>query len=128
MTRERLHGAAAAADEAIREGAEIIVGPLTSGSTSAIAPVARKANVPVLTFSNDRRIAGNGVYLMSFLPEQEIDRIVAFAASKGKRASPRSYRTTLMASSWIRHFAKPWSAAGAAWSPSANILPTPTPC
>jgi branched-chain amino acid transport system substrate-binding protein len=79
-------GAAAAADEAIREGAEIIVGPLTSGSTSAIAPVARKANVPILTFSNDRRVAGDGVYLMSFLPEQEIDRIVAFAASKGKRS------------------------------------------
>jgi branched-chain amino acid transport system substrate-binding protein len=79
-------GAAAAADEAIREGAEIIVGPLTSGSTSAIAPVARKANVPVLTFSNDRRVAGDGVYLMSFLPEQEIDRIVTFAASKGKKS------------------------------------------
>jgi ABC-type branched-subunit amino acid transport system substrate-binding protein len=78
-------GAAAAADEAIREGAEIIVGPLTAGATTAIAPVARKANVPVLTFSNDRRVAGNGVYLMSFLPEQEIDRIVTFAASKGKR-------------------------------------------
>ena len=79
-------GAAAAADEAIREGAEIIVGPLTSGSTSAIAPVARKSNVPVLTFSNDRRVAGDGVYLMSFLPEQEIDRIVAFAATKGKKS------------------------------------------
>lgn len=78
-------GAATAADEAIREGAEIIVGPLTAGSTSAVAPVARRANVPVLTFSNDRRIAGNGVYLLSFLPEQEVDRIVAFAASKGKR-------------------------------------------
>lgn len=78
-------GAAAAADEAIREGAEIIIGPLTSQATASVAPIARKANVPVLTFSNDRRVAGNGVYLMSFLPEHEVDRIVAFSASQGKR-------------------------------------------
>jgi ABC-type branched-subunit amino acid transport system substrate-binding protein len=78
-------GAAAAADEAIREGAEIIVGPLTANATTNVAPVARQANVPVLTFSNDRRVAGNGVYLMSFLPEQEIERIVAFSAAQGKR-------------------------------------------
>jgi len=78
-------GAAAAADEAIREGAEIIIGPLTANATASVAPVARKANVPVLTFSNDRRVGGNGIYLMSFLPEQEIDRIVAFSAAQGKR-------------------------------------------
>jgi ABC-type branched-subunit amino acid transport system substrate-binding protein len=78
-------GAAAAADEAIREGAEIIVGPLTASATASVAPVARQANVPVLTFSNDRRVGGNGVYLMSFLPEQEIERIVAFSAAQGKR-------------------------------------------
>ncbi len=78
-------GAAAAADEAIREGAEIIVGPLTAQATASVAPVARQANVPVLTFSNDRRVGGNGVYLMSFLPEQEIERIVTFSAAQGKR-------------------------------------------
>jgi ABC-type branched-subunit amino acid transport system substrate-binding protein len=78
-------GAAAAADEAIREGAEIIVGPLTASATASVAPVARQANVPVLTFSNDKRVGGNGVYLMSFLPEQEIERIVAFSAAQGKR-------------------------------------------
>jgi ABC-type branched-subunit amino acid transport system substrate-binding protein len=79
-------GAAAATDEAIREGAEIIIGPLTAKATAGASPLARQAKVPILTFSNDRQIAGNGVYLMSFLAEQEIDRIVAFAASKGKRS------------------------------------------
>jgi ABC-type branched-subunit amino acid transport system substrate-binding protein len=78
-------GAAAAAQEAIGEGAEIIIGPLTAPAATAVAPIARNAKVPVLTFSNDQRVAGNGVYLMSFLPEQEIERIVAFAASRGKR-------------------------------------------
>jgi ABC-type branched-subunit amino acid transport system substrate-binding protein len=78
-------GAAQAAQQAIGEGAEIIVGPLTGAAASAVAPVARRSNVPVLTFSNDRRVAGNGVYLMSVLPEHEIERIIAFAASRGKR-------------------------------------------
>ncbi|MCC7250422.1 penicillin-binding protein activator [Hyphomicrobium sp.] len=78
-------GAAQAAQEAIGEGAEIIVGPMTGAAASAVAPVARRSGVPVLTFSNDRRVAGDGVYLMSVLPEQEIERIVAYAAGKGKR-------------------------------------------
>ncbi|HYD15073.1 MAG TPA: penicillin-binding protein activator [Hyphomicrobium sp.] len=77
--------AARAAQEAISEGAEIIVGPITAPAALAVSEAARKANVPVLTFSNDQRVAGNGVYVVSFLPEQEIDRIVSYAASKGKR-------------------------------------------
>ncbi len=79
-------GAAAAASEAIAEGAEIIVGPISAAATSAVAPVARKANVPVLSFSNDRRVAGNGVYLLSTLPEQEVDRIVSYTVSQGRRS------------------------------------------
>jgi branched-chain amino acid transport system substrate-binding protein len=78
-------GAAQAAQEAIGEGAEILIGPMTGAAASAVAPVARQSNVPVLTFSNDRRAAGGGVYLMSALPETEIERIVTYAASRGKR-------------------------------------------
>ncbi len=121
-------GAAAAADEAIREGAEIIVGPLTAGATSAVAPVARKANVPVLTFSNDRRVAGDGVYLMSFLPEQEIDRIVSFSASKGKSAFPPWCRT-MPTALWSRRLSTAPSSAMADRSRRLeSIRPTPTPC
>ncbi len=77
--------ARAAADEAIKEGAEIIVGPLLSQSVQGVAPVARQANVPVLAFSNNTQVAGQGVYLVSFLAEQEADRIVSYAAAQGKR-------------------------------------------
>lgn len=83
--RSTPQGAAQAAQEAIGEGAEIIVGPMTGAATEAVAPVARSANVPVLTFSNDRRVAGNGVYLMSVLPDQEVECIVSYAAGRGKR-------------------------------------------
>lgn len=78
-------GARAAADAAIKEGAEIIVGPLLSQSVTGVAPVARQANVPVLAFSNNTQVAGQGVYLVSFLAEQEAERIVSYAAAQGKR-------------------------------------------
>jgi ABC-type branched-subunit amino acid transport system substrate-binding protein len=78
-------GAEAAATEALSEGAEIILGPLTAAATRGAAGPARQANVPVISFSNDRQVAGGGVYLMSFLAEQEVVRIVSFAASQGKR-------------------------------------------
>jgi ABC-type branched-subunit amino acid transport system substrate-binding protein len=77
--------ARAAADEAIREGAEIIIGPLLSQSVTGVAPAAREAGVPVVAFSNNAQVAGQGVYLVSFLAEQEVDRIVSFAAAQGKR-------------------------------------------
>jgi len=77
--------ARAAADAAIKEGAEIIVGPLLSQSVSGVAPVAHEAKVPVLAFSNNSQVAGNGVYLVNFLAEQEADRIISFAAAHGKR-------------------------------------------
>lgn len=78
-------GARAAAEEAIKEGAEIILGPLFAGSVQAVAPVARQAGIPVLAFSNDRQVAGDGVYLLGFLPQQEVDRVVGFSLAQGHR-------------------------------------------
>ena len=76
-------GARAAAEEAVKEGAEIILGPLFASSVQPAGAVARRANIPVLAFSNDRRVAGNGVYLLSFQVQQEVDRVVSFAARQG---------------------------------------------
>jgi ABC-type branched-subunit amino acid transport system substrate-binding protein len=78
-------GAEAAAREAISEGAEIVLGPLYSRSVPAAASVTRAAGVPLVSFSNDRLVAGNGVYLMSYLAEPEVDRIVSYAVSQGRR-------------------------------------------
>ncbi len=76
-------GAREAAGEAIREGAEIILGPLLSKAVPGAAAAAKPLNIPVLAFSNDPAVAGDGVYLMSFLVQPEIERIVSFAASRG---------------------------------------------
>ena len=79
-------GAQSAAQQAISEGAEIIVGPLFAQSVSAAGQVARSRNIPVIAFSTDASVAARGVYLLSFLPETDVRRIVSYAASRGKRS------------------------------------------
>ena len=78
-------GAQAAAEDVLKRGATLILGPLYAKSVAAVAPVARKAGVPVVAFSNDRQVAGHGVYLLSFQPEREVERVVAYAVKRGKK-------------------------------------------
>jgi len=79
-------GARVAAEQALNEGAEIIVGPLFAQSVSVVSQVARTRNIPVIAFSTDTNVATTGVYLLSFLPESDVQRIVQYAASVGKRS------------------------------------------
>ena len=74
------------AQQALDEGAAIILGPLFAQSVSAVAQVARARNVPVIAFSTDTNVASRGVYLLSFLPESDVARIVQYAESAGKRS------------------------------------------
>jgi ABC-type branched-subunit amino acid transport system substrate-binding protein len=76
-------GAAAAAQQAITEGNALILGPLLADEALAVAPVARRAGVPVISFSNDIGVAGEGVYIMGFNPAQSIHRVVSYARSQG---------------------------------------------
>ncbi|BCP55841.1 penicillin-binding protein activator [Kaistia sp. 32K] len=79
-------GARAAATEAIAEGAELIIGPLFAPSVAAAASVARPAGVPVVAFSTDTSVAARNVYLLSFLPQSDVDRIIGYAAGRGKHS------------------------------------------
>src|SRR4051794_15597396 len=79
-------GAGQSTQQAISEGAEIILGPLFALSVPATAQPARTRGVSVIAFSTDSSIAGRGVYLLSFLPESDINRIVDYAAGTGKRS------------------------------------------
>jgi ABC-type branched-subunit amino acid transport system substrate-binding protein len=76
-------GAAAAAQKAIADGNRLILGPLLAEDVRAAAPVAHDAGVPVIAFSNDEGVAGNGVYILGFTPGQSISRVVSFAHGKG---------------------------------------------
>ena len=85
-TRGTPAGAQAAVGTALGEGAEIILGPVFASEVSAIAPAARQAGVPVVAFSSDASVAGPGVYLLSFLPSDDVNRIVSYSASQGRKS------------------------------------------
>lgn len=76
-------GASSAAQAALNSGADVILGPILSGSVTAAKQIARRSGTPVLAFSTDQSVAGNGAYLLSFPPEAEVERIVEFAADSG---------------------------------------------
>ncbi|MGH7122485.1 MAG: penicillin-binding protein activator [Acetobacteraceae bacterium] len=77
-------GAAAAAGRAVAEGAGIILGPLTASATQAAAPVAHKAEVPMLAFTNDDTQARPGVWVLGITPSQQVRRLVKALQSRGK--------------------------------------------
>jgi len=79
-------GAQQGTQQALDEGAEIILGPLFALSVPATAQLARAKGVSVIAFSTDSSVAGRGVYLLSFLPESDVNRIIDYSASIGKRS------------------------------------------
>jgi branched-chain amino acid transport system substrate-binding protein len=76
-------GAANAVQRAIADGNKLILGPLLGEDVRIIAPIARRAGVPVVSFSNDASAAGNGAYLMGYAPAQSIARVVDYARGQG---------------------------------------------
>jgi len=82
-TRGTAEGARQAALEAVSNDVDIVVGPLFSAGIEMAAPIVTERGLKMISFSNNPEVAGNGVYLLSFLPEQEVDRIIAYAAEQG---------------------------------------------
>ena len=78
-TKGTPEGAASAARSALADGAEIILGPLFSESVEAASIVTRTARTPMIAFSSDLNSGGDGVYLLSFPPELEIERVTEYA-------------------------------------------------
>lgn len=77
--------ARAAADALVRDGADIIIGPVLREGVEG-AGQATHGQIPVIGFSSDRSIGGNGVYLLSFQLEDEVHRLVTYAASQNIRS------------------------------------------
>jgi hypothetical protein len=72
-----------AAAEALRENSSLVLGPVFSTSVSAAATVMRPSGRPMIGFSSDASVAGQGVYLLSFLPRTVVRRIASYAAAHG---------------------------------------------
>ncbi|MEL6569355.1 MAG: penicillin-binding protein activator [Pseudomonadota bacterium] len=79
-------GTEAAATTSIEEGADVILGPLFADNVRSVTPLARGENAPVIAFSNDPTAASGGAYLASFTVEEEVARVVEYAAFQGVEA------------------------------------------
>lgn len=79
-------GAREAAQDALKQGADIVLGPLFAANVQAASAPARAAGKPVIAFSTDAGVAARGVYLLSFLPQPEVERIVEAAVADGRRS------------------------------------------
>lgn len=79
-------GARAAVESALQEGAQAFVGPLYAGNVREVGLAARRANKPVIAFSTDPSVAARGVYLLSFLVEGYVNRVIDYAADRGKKS------------------------------------------
>lgn len=74
-----------AAQRALADGNELILGPLLANDIPAVAAVARARNVPLISFSNDEDAAARDVFVMGTLPGQSVTRTVEYAQAKGIR-------------------------------------------
>ncbi|MCO5073379.1 MAG: penicillin-binding protein activator [Rhizobiaceae bacterium] len=73
------------ATEALAEGSSALLGPVFAPEVSRIAPTLRQSGKIAIAFSSDQTVAGNGIYLNSFLPQGIADRTVTYAFSQGLR-------------------------------------------
>lgn len=78
-------GAIAAAGQAIGSGHGLIIGPLRGDEVRAVTPLARRSQVPVIAFSNDRDAAAPGAYVLGFTPTQAVERVALLAAQRGAK-------------------------------------------
>ena len=75
-----------AARRALADGNKLILGPLMGENVGAVLSEARRADVPLISFSNDASIASPDVFVMGQIPEQSIRRSVEYAReAKGVR-------------------------------------------
>ncbi|HEX9835584.1 MAG TPA: penicillin-binding protein activator, partial [Alphaproteobacteria bacterium] len=80
------YDAQATADSALRavnaaaaDGARLILGPLFAAAVEAAGPAAQARGLNVIAFSNDRRVARPGTFLIGLPPDQQVRRVVSFA-------------------------------------------------
>ncbi|HVC51450.1 MAG TPA: penicillin-binding protein activator [Stellaceae bacterium] len=76
-------GAAKAAQSAVNDGAQLILGPLLAAEVASVKPIAMNANINLIGFSTATQLAGGNAFLMGFLPHDEAVREVSYAREKG---------------------------------------------
>ncbi|MCU9836667.1 penicillin-binding protein activator [Ruegeria sp. WL0004] len=76
--------AAAVAQQAVSEGAKIILGPVYAQAANAAGLAVLNQNINVLSFSNNTKIAGGNVFVLGPTFDNTANRLANFAARQGK--------------------------------------------
>ncbi len=97
-----------AAQQALAEGAELILGPLTATTVQQASAVTRAAGRPMIAFSSDTSVAQPGVYLLSFTPQSDVARVMGFAAAAASATLRRSCPRAPTAMSSVRNGSSRW--------------------
>ncbi|MEM9125396.1 MAG: penicillin-binding protein activator [Pseudomonadota bacterium] len=79
--------ASAVAQQAVADGAKIIIGPVYAQAANAAGLAVLNNNVNVLSFSNNTSIAGGNVYVLGPTFQNTANRLVGFAGRQGKTAA-----------------------------------------
>ncbi|MCL4672663.1 MAG: penicillin-binding protein activator, partial [Sphingomonadaceae bacterium] len=82
-TYDTTTGARDATRRAIADGNKLILGPLMGDEVAQVVAEARPARVPLIAFSNDPSIAAPDVFIIGNIPDQSIERTVAYARERG---------------------------------------------
>ncbi|WP_299662954.1 penicillin-binding protein activator [uncultured Ruegeria sp.] len=79
--------ASAVAQQAVADGAKIILGPVYAQAANAAGLSVLNNNVNVLSFSNNTSIAGGNVYVLGPTFQNTADRLVNYAGRQGKNGT-----------------------------------------
>lgn len=76
-------GPAAAANQAIKDGNKLILGPLMGDEVPAVATIARAGRVPLISYASDTGSNARDIFAIGTAPGNSIGRTVAFAKGRG---------------------------------------------
>ena len=78
------NGAALAAERAVREGANLLLGPLMGDEVEGVSSIALSADIPVVSFTTSPQVLQKGIYSIGLLTGEQVDRAIAYAVSQGR--------------------------------------------
>ena len=81
-TKGSPEGARIAAQAAIKEKAQLVLGPVFANAVRAAKPILRSGNINMIAFSTNWHLAGGNTFIMGFLPFDQIERITGYVASR----------------------------------------------
>ncbi len=84
-TKSSKDGARMAAQKAIDEGAQLILGPLMGEEVEGAAEESISSDIPVVSFTTSPQVLQKGVYSIGLLNGEQVDRAISYASGKGRK-------------------------------------------